>query len=109
MNNNELKIGNKTVVFDYKVKEIVNSENLIIILLEIPFTDSEANNVFAYNQEGHKLWRVNTKFDEHDVKNKLPFEMIRIIDGKLYASDFYGRRFHIDLKTGDSKLHDVVR
>ncbi len=105
----ELQIGRKLVKFDYNIKEIVEYGNEIIILLEIPHTDNELNNIYSYNKNGIKSWRVDIRFDEYGIKNKLPFEMIRIIDEKLFASDFYGRRFEIDLKTGISKAYDVVK
>lgn len=109
MNDYKYKIGSKIVTFNYKPKQVIETETDIFVLLEIPYSDDEINNVYCFNKLGEMNWRVDIDFDEYNIKKKLPFEMIAIIDGYLYASDFYGRRFKIDSKTGRFLGYDVIR
>lgn len=109
MKKDEIEIGNKLVKFNYDIKETIDNGNKVFILLEIPYSDNELNNIYCYNKNGLEVWRVNTEFDRYNINNRLPYEMMRIIEGKLYASDFYGRRFQIDFITGESILYDVVK
>ena len=106
---NSFEIGGRVVKFTYTVKDIIDLDNQIIVLLEIPYSDDEINNIYAYDKAGNKMWRVNTRFDDYGINKKLPFEIIRIIDGKLYATDFYGRRFQINLGNGQTISYDVVK
>lgn len=109
MNKNEYKIGTKVIKFDYDIRQTIKTTEEVLILLEIPYSENELNNVYSFNKEGDINWRVNIKYDEYGINNKLPLEMISFIDGALYASDFYGRRFKIAMKTGVSLEYDVVR
>ncbi len=105
----KFEVGTKVMDLDYNIKQTIETEGTIIVLLEIPFSENELNNIYSFNKNGDLNWRVNVNFNEYAIINRLPFEMISIIDGFLYASDFYGRRFKIDIETGLSLNYDVVR
>lgn len=106
---NKIKIGNTVIEFNFEIKDTINNGNQLILLLEIPYTHNELNNVYAYNENGELLWRVNTRFHEYGIRKKLPFEMIKLIDNKLFATDFYGRSFNIDLNTGVTSSYNIVK
>ena len=103
------EIGTKIIDFSYDIKQTIDTKDIVFVLLEIPYSENELNNIYSFNKNGEMNWRVKVNFDEYGINNKLPFEMISIIDGYLYASDFYGRRFKIDIKTGVSLQYDVIR
>lgn len=105
----KFEVGSRVPGLQYSIKQTINTENTILVLLEIPFSENELNNIYSFNLSGDLIWRVNVNFDEYGINNRLPFEIISIIDGYMYASDFYGRRFKIDIKTGLSLNFDVVR
>ena len=85
--------------FNYQIRTIVEVEDTIIVLLEIPFDNTiEKNKIVAVDFQGKIIWITN---NHGYVKNNLPFEQMIFKDGWIYASDFYARRFKINYRTGD--------
>lgn len=101
---NILKISDSIIrEFDFNIRNIIATDDKIIVLLEIPYDNSvEKNNVLAVNFIGNILWIVdNSKYS----KNILPFEQMTLDGDSLFASDFYARRVEIDIDNG--KIKDV--
>ena len=93
-------IINEVVIkeFNYQVRTIIEVEDIIIVLLEIPFDNTiEKNNIIAVDFQGNTIWVIS---NHGYVKNNLPFEQMVLKDGWIYASDFYARRFKINYRTG---------
>jgi len=106
---NILSIDNVKITTKYPIKkfEIINEK--YIVLLKIPHVKlgpEELNNILCYNQKGTLCWRISSELPSNIIsKEQIPYVEIKIIDGKLYATDFWGRRFNVDLE--DGRLIDV--
>lgn len=96
---NKIIHSGKTIKeFEYQIRNMIEIDDLIIILLEIPFGNTtKKNNIVAINLQGNVVWTVDAS---EYVKNALPFEQMFLKDNFLYASDFYARKFKINYEAG---------
>ena len=106
---NKLEINNNKIVFDYDIRYVVETNDILIILLEIPNNVIYLNNVFGVNKGGKVKWRIQNVNDVFNIKNQLPFENLMINETGVYVSDFYGRRFSLNPITGKVLSNDIVR
>ncbi|WP_346353375.1 hypothetical protein [Azotosporobacter soli] len=95
-----LVINSRQVKFDFNIRDTIERFDSIIVLLGIPFTADDINNIYCLNKNGEVIWQsenLNALYPE--LKN-LPYEQMGVKDGVLHASDFYGRSYMIDVRTG---------
>lgn len=101
---NVLCMGATKIVLKYPIKKIEEIENKSIVLLKIPRVElgiDELNNILCYNENGSMCWRISNELPSDIVnKEQVPYVAIQIIDEKLYATDFWGRKFEINVENG---------
>ena len=101
----QLIVNGKVVkCFKFEIRNIIEHGDEFIVLLDIPFdNDIEKNNILRVAASGNVVWTIdNSGYSKHIY----PFEQMTLRDGWLYATDFYARRFKIDIKTG--KIVDLT-
>lgn len=60
------------------------------------------NNILCYDEQGIMCWQISNKLPSNIVsKEQIPYIAIQVIDGKLYATDFWGRKFNVDTENGE--------
>ena len=72
-----------------------------IVLLGISFNRAEINNIYCLDAQANLIWQsedLSTRYPE--LKNILPYEHIGIKDDIIFASDFYGRNYKINVDSG---------
>lgn len=106
---NELVVENNKIVFDHDIRYVVEVNDTLIVLLEIPNNIMYLNNVFGINKNGEIKWRIQSVGDVFPVKNQLPFENLMVNGTDVFVSDFYGRRFSLNPISGEILSSDVVR
>ncbi len=106
---NELVVENNKIVFEHDIRYVVEVNDSLIVLLEIPNNTSYLNNVFGINKNGEIKWRIQNVADVFPVKNQLPFENLMVNGTDVFVSDFYGRRFSLNPTNGEIFAGDVVR
>ncbi|SDZ50576.1 hypothetical protein SAMN05421736_11529 [Evansella caseinilytica] len=106
---NELVVENNKIVFEHDIRYVVEVNDTLIVLLEIPNNTSYLNNVFGINKNGEIKWRIQNVADVFPVKNQLPFENLMVNGTGVFVSDFYGRRFSLNPTNGEIFASDVVR
>lgn len=96
-------IDGKLFTFEFDVRQAVVYDDLILILLDIPTKPEYAHyirNLYGFRQ-GKRLWQVEDLNNQFPNRIHFPFEGIYIDnDGELGGTDFYGRRYAIDMETG---------
>ena len=106
---NILNIGDIKIAVKYPIKQVESINGKYVILLKIPQVElgtEELNNILCYDENGKMLWRISDKLPSNIVsKEQIPYVVIQILNGKLYATDFWGRKFNVDAENG--KLMDV--
>lgn len=104
INNNILAIGHAKITTKYPIKNIVKLNEKYIILLKIPHVElgiEELNNIMCYDENGKICWRISNELPSNIIsKDQIPYVAIQVIAGKLYATDFWGRKFNVDIETG---------
>lgn len=107
---NILTLNNKKITFKHNIRQVNAENDNIIVLLGIPNNDQTLDNIYCYGQNGIIKWQVQSiKEAFPEMKNVFPFEQMAVIDGKLSASDFYGRRFFINIDDGQIIGKDIVK
>jgi len=102
---NILMIEDNKIEFSHEIRIVIPLSNRLIVLLSIPTNDKTVDNVYAVNSDGDIIWRIQGS----QIKVKFPYVHITLIDDKLVATDFYGRRFYIDPLEGKITKKDVVK
>lgn len=108
--NNHIEINKNCYDFEFDIRTVVQHQNNYIVLLSIPFNETEINNIYCLDSQANLVWRsedLRTHFPE--LKNWLPYEQMGISDGTIFASDFYGRNFKINASNGRIQGFDVVK
>ena len=101
----KLIVNSKVIkCFEFEIRNIIEYGDEFVVLLDIPFdNDIEKNNILRVDGSGNVVWTI----DNSGYSNIIyPFEQMTLSDGWLYATDFYARRFKIDIKTG--KIVDLT-
>ncbi len=90
--------------FKFEIRNVIEYSDEFIVLLGIPFdNESEKNNILRVDASGNVVWTIdNSGYSKHIY----PFEQMTLSDGWLYATDFYGRKLKVDIKTG--KIVDLT-
>ena len=102
---NILYIKELEVIFSYEIRSIIPLSDKVIVLLSIPQNDQTINNIYAVNHTGKIIWEVQ----DNQLDRKLPYEHMILLDDKLTATDFYGRRSFINPSNGKIMKKDVVK
>jgi len=116
INDNKIIINDIEHVMDYPIKTTKSINGKIIILLNIPrgitIANEEKCNILCYDNVGNFQWRVNESLPKGiESTDLIPYIDIDIDiqDKKLYGFDFWGRKFHIDISTGELLDFKVFR
>lgn len=107
-NKNEIVIKDRKYVFPFDIREVLIYQDCYIVLLSIPFNSNFVNNIYCLDDMAQIVWQSEDILQKYpDLKNPLPYEQMILDKNKLYASDFFGRNFYIDTKTGKILLYNI--
>lgn len=109
-NNNNLQLDDVVVTTKYSIKKVLETEEKYIVLQKIPRVElgyDEINNILCYDKCGNILWQISNKLPASIASSdQVPYVDIRMERDSLLATDFWGRRFTVNIETG--YLEDVV-
>ena len=109
INGNILNIGDTKITVKYPIKQVEGISGKYVVLLKIPRVElgtEELNNILCYDEKGEMCWRISDKLPPDIIsKEQIPYVAIQIVNGELYATDFWGRKFKVNTENG--KLIDV--
>ena len=106
---NELVVENNKIVFVHNIRYVIEVNDTLIVLLEIPNNIRHLNNVFGIKRNGEIKWHIQSVGDVFPVKNQLPFDNLMANGTDVYVSDFYGRTFSFNPINGEILSSDVVK
>lgn len=90
--------------FKFVIRNVIEHGDEFIVLLEIPFDNNiEKNNILRVDGSGNVVWTIDNSGYSNNI---YPFEQMTLREDWLYATDFYARRFKIDIRTG--KIVDMT-
>ena len=108
-NRDELRIDKKIMKFGYDIRDIKVVDNQVIVLLSIPFHANEIDNIYAVSLDCKINWRVESLNIISPDGDNLPYENLFFHNGELTATDFYGRRYFINVTNGRIEKTDIVK
>lgn len=110
-----LNIGDTTVEFDYPIREMIELEDKVLVLLEgegsmesrsdsgvFKYEEVRSDNVIAIDKSGNQLWTIAIPESSQDS-----YEWIKENEnGKIVAKHYNTWVYEIDLETGEiESLH----
>lgn len=102
---NFFSIGHIKITTKYPIKKVEKINEKYIVLLKIPRVElgiEELNNILCYDEKGKMCWRISNELPSDIVsKEQIPYVAIQVIDEKLFATDFWGRKFNVDVENGE--------
>lgn len=97
---NEIEVNGKKVSFPFAIAQVIAYEDTFFVLLDIPETEHAINNIYCLDASGRLLWQSEDLGQVRKGMKNLPYEAMELRADGLYAADFYGRHYRIDLKNG---------
>lgn len=105
-----LNIGNIKKEFAHVIGKVQVSNSKILVLLSIPQDDNETiDNIYAVSDKGDIIWRSESLKQLYPNQINLPYEYMTVNNDEIQATDFYGRRYFINIADGKVKKRDVVK
>ena len=105
-----IQINDSSFDFEYDIRTVVEYQERYIVLLGIPFNIVEINNIYCLDARANMVWQSEDLETLHpELSNPLPYEQMGIKDGAIYASDFYGRNYKINIDNGKIEKFFIVK
>lgn len=105
---NIIRIDDNEHTFQFDIRSVLVCKAYYVVLLSIPFNSNFVNNIYCLDDMAQIVWQSEDILQKYpDLKNPLPYEQMILDKNKLYASDFFGRNFYIDTKTGKILLYNI--
>lgn len=108
-NQNRLVIGDITKIFKHDIQKIIDLKDRVVVLLSIPQNDDTIDNIFALSHNAENIWQVESLKKLYPNEINLPYEYMDEDDDMIKATDFYGRRYFINVKDGHIIKRDFVK
>lgn len=108
-NGKSIVINGNNYEFKYDIRTVEKCKGKYIVLLSIPFNCKEINNIYCLDAQANLLWQSEDLSSIYPQIVNLPYERIGVIDENIYASDFYGRSYKINLDTGKIEDCKIVK
>ena len=111
---NTLNINNIAVQFTGNIAEFKEINQQIIVRLDIPttgfLTDNDFKNVYAIDVKGKIKWQIqNVRPVNNPNFQCAPIVNIQVLDDNLFVTDFMGRKYNVDIDTGNMNLKTVAK
>lgn len=107
---NHIEINNNGYNFGFDIRAVIEYKKNYIVLLAIPFNKIEINNIYCLDNQAKLVWQsedLSVRYPE--LKNLLPYEQMGIKDDIIFASDFYGRNYKLNVNNGKIEGFNIVK
>lgn len=107
---NHIVINNNSYDLEFDIRDVIEYKENYIVLLDIPFNKTEINNIYCLDAQAKLIWQaedISVRCPE--LKNLLPYEQMGIKDDAIFASDFYGRNYRINVNNGKVEGVQIVK
>ena len=105
-----IEINNNSYDFEFDIRAVIEYKEKYIVLLAIPFNKTEINNIYCLDAQAKLIWQAeDLSVRCPELKNILPYEQMGIKDDIIFASDFYGRNYQINVNNGKIEGVKIVK
>lgn len=108
IDDNKIIMSDRTVEFDEKIMEAVDIDNKLVVVFETN-RDDGFDNVYCYGYDKTELWRIQPVPKEIGETARTPYVGVNKINGSCQVIDFFGRRFKLDILSGNIVSKDIVK
>lgn len=102
-------INNMYRSFEHNIRTVLQYKGKYIVLLAIPFDSEEINNIYCLNSCADLMWQAEDLSALYPSMPNLPYEHMGIKDGAIFATDFYGRSYKINIDSGKIEGYHIVK
>lgn len=96
-----IEINGNRFEFEYEIRTVAQYKENVIVLLGIPFNVTEINNIYCLDAQANLMWQSeDLEIYYSKIKNLLPYEQMSIKEDMILASDFYERKYKINVNSG---------
>ncbi len=96
----DIHINGNNHHFDHNIREVIKYKDTYIVLLEIPFSSDEINNIFCLDENANIKWQSEDLSKKYPKRRNLSYEGMELEENIIYANDFLGRDYCIDAENG---------
>lgn len=104
-----IEINNYSFEFKYDIRTVIQYKERYIVLLGIPFNSEEINNIYCLDAQANLIWQSENLDILYPTLKNLPYEQMGIKDDIIFASDFYGRNYRINVDSGKIEGCNIVK
>lgn len=113
---NKLEVSGKTLVFPNDIEEIKKNNKYIFVRLAIVLnspinTVDEECNVYAIKEDGEILWQIKNIAPVENPEFVCSPIVLMHVDEKerLFVTDFSGRRYRVNVETGEMEMIGITK
>ena len=108
-NGKSIRINSMYHSFEHDIRTVLQYQGKYIVLLAIPFDSEEINNIYCINSYADLVWQVEDLSALYPSMLNLAYEHMGIKDGAIFATDFYGRSYKINIDSGKIEGYSIVK
>ncbi len=97
---NYIEINGNRREFKYNIGKVEQYKNTYMVLVGEPFDKTELNNVYCLDEQANVVWQSEDLGKLYPTIKNLPYIRMAIVDDVIYACDFMGRNYLINVETG---------
>lgn len=94
----ELTIDGTSIKLPNQIETVLQIKGLVIVLLETTWRSPTRDNVWAFDMGGNLVWKAEPVVEPSNDANT--YVQIRQEGGDLWASDWKGMDYKLDLQNG---------
>jgi hypothetical protein len=100
ISNNVLRIGAIRHSFKFPIEDWLETEDMVIVLLDVPLKVQYNENVFGVGLVDNRIWQIEKKQYPPGYRNQCPFVSIVIYEGQLRLNNWCSKYLIVEPLTG---------
>ena len=97
---NRIRVNGREVIFDHPIKESLETDSMVVVVLESPHSECGRDNVYGVSKKGVITWRIDTQEKFGSGATDFFTGILGEKDGIVYLSHYSCDVVMIDPKTG---------
>lgn len=102
----ELTIGGERIELPASINQCLEFDGLVVVRLDTLGKSNDPRNVWAFDRDGSLEWKIESVEPTGGSEN--PYTHITVEEGVLWASNWDGHRYEIDVESGEMLDREVT-
>lgn len=108
-NKTHIEVNNNGYDFKYDIRSVLQYKERYIVLIGVPFDKDDINNIYCLDEKANLVWQSEDLKRLYPKLLNIAYEHIGIENDSLFATDFYGRNYKINLENGKIEGRKIVK